>query len=351
MGSRSGRPSWRGGVAAALLALASATVACDASAAPKLGRGVNVLSTDGMFRPGEVSLFSAATFDRLRAYGFDHVRIDALPFARLDPTGRLDERWIATLRRVVDEALAAGLSVVVDVHEFLFCQREPRACEVKLDAVWSTLALRLSDYDDRVAFEILNEPGGAMDAAAWNRIFARQLAVVRRLNPTRPVVVGVAGGGHFSALSQLKLPPEDRNLLVAVHYYEPFRFTHQGAPWAKLGDRVGVDWGSWDDVARLERDFTAIEEWAKAQKREIYLGEFGVYERAEPRPRFCWLHRVARAAEARGWSWAYWQLTSDFTLLDESTGRWNDWLVAALMLPANPAFCRPPTPGVPVRTP
>ena len=43
----------------------------------------------------------------------------------------------------------------------------------------------------RVAFEILNEPGGAMDAAAWNRIFARQLAVVRRLNPTRPVVVGV----------------------------------------------------------------------------------------------------------------------------------------------------------------
>lgn len=351
MGSPSGRKSWRFGLAALFLGLLSATVGGGAAAAPMLGRGVNILSTDGMFRPGEVSLFSPGTFDRLRSYGFDHVRINTWPFARLDSSDRLDERWIATLRRMIDGALAAGLSVVVDVHEFLYCQREPGACATKLDAVWSTLALRLSDYDDRVVFEILNEPGGAMDAATWNRLFARELAVVRRLNPSRRVVAGVAGGGHFSALAQLKLPPEDRNLLVAVHYYEPFRFTHQGAPWAKLTDKVGVDWGSAEDYARLERDFAAIADWARKEKRPIYLGEFGVYERAEPRPRFCWLNRVSRAAEAEGWSWAYWQLTDDFTLLDERTGQWNDWLIAALMLPRNPVWCRPPTPGVPVRTP
>ncbi|NLH81728.1 MAG: glycoside hydrolase family 5 protein, partial [Phyllobacteriaceae bacterium] len=219
-------------IATALLALAAATPSV--AAAGRLGRGVNMLSTDGMFRPGETSLFSPSTFDRLRALGFDHVRINALPFERIGPDGRLDERWIATLRRTIDTALARGLSVVVDVHEFLFCQREPTACEVKLDAAWSTLALRLSDYDDRVAFEILNEPGGAMDAARWNRVLARELATIRRLNPHRKVVVGPAEGNHFAALSKLKLPAEDRDLLIGVHYYEPFRFTHQGAPWARL---------------------------------------------------------------------------------------------------------------------
>lgn len=342
------RPARR--VAAALLALTAAVAAMPAEAAGRLGRGINMLSTDGMFRPGETSFFSPSTFDRLRAYGFDHVRINALPFDRIGPDGRLDERWIATLRRVIDEALARGLSVVVDVHEFLFCQREPGACEVKLDATWSTLASRLADYDDRVAFEILNEPGGAMDAARWNRVFARALATVRRLNPHRKVIVGPAEGNHFAALSKLKLPAEDRDLLIGVHYYEPFRFTHQGAPWARLGDQIGVDWGSAADLARLDRDFDAIAAWARQEKREIYLGEFGVYEKAEPRPRFCFLYRVARAAEARGWSWAYWQLTSDFTLLDETTGKWNDWLVAALTSPENPALCAAPVPGRPIPT-
>ncbi|MCE1237809.1 MAG: glycoside hydrolase family 5 protein [Hyphomicrobiales bacterium] len=352
MGSPFGRKSWRSGLLA-LLALCLSATLCDAASAARapLGRGVNILSTDGMFRPGEVSLFSFDTFGRLRRYGFDHVRINALPFDRLDASGRLDERWLATLRRVIDGALAAGLQVVVDVHEFLYCQREPQACAVKLDAVWSTLALRLSDYDDRVVFEILNEPGGAMDPAAWNRLFARELAVVRRFNPHRRVIAGVAGGGHFSALKQLKLPPDDADLLVAVHYYEPFRFTHQGASWAKLADKTGVDWGAAEDYDRMDRDFAAIADWANKEKRPIYLGEFGVYERAEPRPRFCWLHRVVYDAEAEGWSWAYWQLTSDFTLLDERTGRWNDWLIAAMTGPRNPAFCAPPAPGAPVRTP
>ncbi len=344
------RASRRLAVAGLAVATWAATGADRADAAGRLGRGVNILSTDGMFTPGQGSLFSFSALDRLRALGFDHVRVNALPFDRIGPDGRLDERWIATLRRVIDGALRRGLSVVVDVHEFMFCQREPSACEVKLDAAWTTLASRLSDYDDRVAFEVLNEPGGAMDAARWNRVFARELATIRRYNATRKVIVGPAEGNHFSALDKLQLPAGDRNLLIGVHYYDPFRFTHQGAPWANLTDQVGVDWGSADDLARLDRDFDAIDAWAKREKREIYLGEFGVYEKAEPRPRFCFLYRVARAAEARGWSWAYWQLTSDFTLLDERSGKWNDWLVTALTTPENPALCAVPVPGRSVPT-
>ena len=331
------------------LALAAAAIAAPRptfAAEGRFGRGINILSTDGMFMPGSDSSFSFATLARLKASGFDHVRVNALPFARIDAAGRLEERWILTLRRVIDASLAAGLKVMVDVHEFLYCQRDARACEAKLDVTWTTLADRLSDYDDRVGFEILNEPGGAMDVATWNRVAAKELAAIRRLNPRRPVVIGPAEGNALSALPGLKLPAGDRNILIGVHYYDPFVFTHQGAEWAGLGAATGVEWGSEADVARLDRDFDAIYGRARAEGREVYLGEFGVYDRADARPRFCFLHRVARAAERRGWSWAYWQLTSDFALMDERSGRWNDWIVAALMMPADPVICRPPTPGV-----
>lgn len=332
---------------AALLVGAMLFGALEAQAAGgRLGRGINILSTDGIFMPGSGTSFSFATLGRLKALGFDHVRINALPFARLQSGGRLEERWLSTLRRVIDASLAAGLMVVVDVHEFLFCQRDARACEPKLDATWRVLSDRLSDYDDRVAFEILNEPGGAMDTATWNRVLAKELAIIRRLNPRRLVVIGPGEGNTHTALPRLRLPADDRNILIGVHYYDPFAFTHQGAEWAGLGKATGVEWGSEADIARLDADFDAIFTWARAEKREVYLGEFGVYDRADARPRFCWLHKVARAAERRGWSWAYWQLTSDFALMDERSGRWNDWIVAALMMPADPAICRPPTPGV-----
>lgn len=332
-----GRGAVRASVSAAVLAaILAVTPAC---AEGFLGRGVNVLSTDGMFDRNGGSDFSFDTFRRLKTLGFDHVRINARPFAHLGADGRLEERWIGVLRKVIDAALAADLKAVVDVHEFLFCQREPKPCEERLAATWQVLSNRLSDYDDRVAFEILNEPGGGMDAVAWNRVLAKTLQTIRRLNPRRKVIVGPAGGNHFSALPALRLPKGDRDILIGVHYYEPFRFTHQGAPWAHLETAVGVDWGNGADLKQLDRDFDAIAAWAAAEGREIYLGEFGVYEKAEPRPRFCWLNRVVRAAETRGWSWSYWQLSSDFAMMDEKSGRWNDWVIAALTAPAGTALC------------
>lgn len=349
------RQGWSRRPALVLALLLSALIvvfdAAAARASGSFGRGVNILSTDGMFRPGDGSSFSFATLGRLRGLGFDHVRINALPFEWVEPDGRLQERWIRTLRRVIDAALGADLKVVVDVHEFIACQREVKSCEAKLHAVWSALADSLSGYDDRVGFEILNEPGGAVDAIAWNRILARELATIRKHNPNRKVIIGPVGGELLPALARLKLPAGDRNILVDVHYYEPFQFTHQGAPWAHLANAVGVDWGSIDDIARLRRDFATISIWSRAETREIYLGEFGVYEKAEAAPRFCYLNHVVREAEARGWSWSYWQLTSDFALMDERTGRWNDWIVAALMTPEIPGLCAPPVPGVSVATP
>ena len=56
------------------------------------------------------------------------------------------------------------------------------------------------------------------------------LGIIRQTNPHRTVIVGPASWNSIAALPKLELPPDDHDIIVTVHYYSPFPFTHQGAP-------------------------------------------------------------------------------------------------------------------------
>lgn len=316
-----------------------------AEAAGFFGRGANILWSDGMWDPPYRSDFDPRTLGRLKRMGFEHVRLNLRPFDHLDAAGRLDDRYLGTMRGVIDAALDAGLKVVADVHEYHFCQKEAEGCEKKLAVTWRELAVRLADYDERVAFEILNEPGGPVKLDRWGRMVRDNLATIRRSNPTRRVIVSPGEGGTHDKLASLEVPANDPFVVLTVHYYDPFAFTHQGTPWSSQKGTSGVVWGSRAEHEQVWRDFDRVADLAAKAKREVYLGEFGVYDVADPQSRFCWLRTVVKAAEARGWSWAYWQLTFDFRLMREKPERWNDWVVAALQPKGDDDLCRPPRPG------
>ena len=63
-----------------------------------------------------------------------------------------------------------------------------------------------------------------------NPIYARAIAEIRRTNPQRTIFVEPGGWGSIDELKNLVLPPDD-NVIVSVHCYDPFYFTHQGATW------------------------------------------------------------------------------------------------------------------------
>jgi endoglucanase len=46
-----------------------------------------------------------------------------------------------------------------------------------------------------------------------------------------------------------------------------------------------------------------------------------------------WTAFVARQAEKRGWSWAYWQFAGDFVLFDMPSQKWVQPIRQALMPP------------------
>jgi endoglucanase len=132
-------------------------------------------------------------------------------------------------------------------------------------------------------------------------------------------------------LDKLELP-EDKNLILTIHYYDPFEFTHQGASWAKDSAKwKGRKWAGTDaETTAVRKSFTRAADWAKKHKVPIFLGEFGAYQEADMESRARWTRCIVSEAERLGFSWAYWEFCSGFGAYDAMTDAWRAPLKDAL---------------------
>ena len=170
-----------------------------------------------------------------------------------------------------------------------------------------------------------------MSAADWNSLLPAVLASVREVDPDRLVVVGGADASSVAGLRQLELPADDR-LAATVHYYEPFRFTHQGAGWLPGADAwLGATWGTAADRAAVTADLAEAVSWARDRSVPLYVGEFGVLAAADPASRLRWTAWVRHELERLGISWAYWDLATEFGAYDLERAAWDAELLDALL--------------------
>jgi endoglucanase len=157
-------------------------------------------------------------------------------------------------------------------------------------------------------------------------------------------MVGTANWGGVPGLQNLVLPAACTavNTIVTIHYYEPFQFTHQGAEWVSGSTAwIGTAWtGSAADQQPLLSLLDSVVSWNSAPGRgfELYMGEFGAYTKyVNPDYQKAWTAFIAREAEHRTMSWAYWEYCSGFGAYDPSAGAWRPQLIDALI----PASERP----------
>jgi len=326
-------------VAAATLAFSAAQSQAQPATPPAafespFHRGVNVLGYDPYWTDASKRRFEWRHFAEIRRAGFDHVRINLQAFRHMDSANRLEPQWLAKLDDAVREAQKAGLGVILDEHDFNKCSDDVPACRAQLTAFWSQVAPRFAGAPRDVAFELLNEPHDKLNGESWNVLLADALAVVRRTNPNRIVVVGPTHWNSLKDLPLLKLPA-DPNLLLTFHYYEPFHFTHQGATWA--GEEVkglhGISWGTAADRAAVAADFDQVAAWAAANRRPVLLGEFGAYDKTGTpvELRAAYSGAVRCEAERRGFGWAYWQFEGDFIVWDMKANGWVQPIKDALV--------------------
>lgn len=300
----------------------------------RLGRGVNILGWDALWRDRARGQFKDVHFKLIREAGFNHVRINLHPLrdGQPDANGKLRNEFFQTLDWAVDQALANGLLVILDYHDDLAISPDPEGKKKEFLDSWTAIADHCKNRPDNVFFEILNEPASKFTQSSWNEYWRAALAIIRQSNPNRTVIIGPEPWNNIGALDSLKLPADDRNIIATVHYYNPFSFTHQGTPWTGEKDKSGVKWtGTDSELKAMEQDFSKVAAWANQNHRPVYIGEFGTYERGEMPSRVRWTAYVARQFEKQGWSWGCWQFTSDFALFEMKTQQWVEPLRDALI--------------------
>ena len=114
---------------------------------------------------------------------------------------------------------------MLDIHHFDELSADADGQAARFLALWSQISEHYASASERLSFELLNEPHDPLTAERWNRLLADALAVVRQSNPERAVIAGPVRWNIPDALPLLRLPADDR-LIVGVHYYSPFKFTH-----------------------------------------------------------------------------------------------------------------------------
>lgn len=175
--------------------------------------------------------------------GFQTVRLPVRWSAHAATTApyRIDPDFLARVDEVVGWVLDHDLQVIVNVHHYDALATDPPAHLQRWLGIWRQLAEHYRNAPRALAFELLNEPYGALDDERWNSMVREALAIVRETNPTRLVVIGPTNWNAIGALPGLALPDDD-HLVLSVHFYDPFEFTHQGAEWIRPPPPVGVAW-------------------------------------------------------------------------------------------------------------
>ena len=308
-----------------------------------------------------------AQLQALRDAGFTHIR---LPIDNALLTGEDQTAYLDDIYEEVVLLLSLGYSVSIDLHpdstvRTLF-ERDPREGEAYLIAIWQAVAKRLRTFDPaRVAFELLNEP--EIGPEEWRDAAGRLIAAIRPIVPDSTIIVGPSWAQRHEALDGMKAF-DDSNIVYAVHYYDPFAFTHQGADWQGAGDQLRflrdlpfpaeandavmqariaeLEHAGHAEAAEIlrrslqtpwtEREiaaaFDVMQRWSDQNDRPVVVNEFGVLAHVAPRrSRLDWLATVRGQAESRCIGWVHWDFQDGFGLIDPATGRPDAGVIEALI--------------------
>ncbi len=250
-------------------------------------------------------------FTQIRDRGFDHVRLpvnlslyyDAAADA-LITSGTYD---IGHIDAIITRALDAGLCVMLDFHGYWNFDAGDKEQRDLFLAVWERVAEHYKDWDERLSFELINEPA---KSDSLNAVQVEALLRIRKTNPDRLVILTVGDGGTVWMLDTFVPPANDPNYALAVHFYHPGEFTHQGATWSdptrtyqvRLTDRYRAEVNDHlNRIAQYMRKHPGV---------RIVLNEFGAYQKVIDEADFVeYISAIRGFCEEKCIPWAYWQYT------------------------------------------
>jgi aryl-phospho-beta-D-glucosidase BglC (GH1 family) len=304
----------------------------------KLGRGINY---GNMFEaPAETAWGNPWQPEYARMVselGFNHVRIpirwEPEDRSSASPPYTIESTFLNRVKQVVDSALNNGLLAIINMHHHDVLYDDPDRQKARFLAQWKQISEFFKDYSDSLLFEILNEPHGNLTADKWNVFASDALQTIREDNPGRIVLIGTPEYGGLGGLQKLLLP-DDENIILTIHYYNPFQFTHQGADWVgeDAYDWLGTKWQDTEEERNvMAREFAPLVTFSEQNHIPVHIGEFGAYSAADMASRAKWTTFLSRYFEQLNWSWAYWEFSAGFGIYNPVSKTYYPELVNALL--------------------
>jgi endoglucanase len=299
---------------------------------------------------------SAGEFAAMKREGFDHVRVPVgwHHYAGPTPDYTLSPEIFARADFVVTNALASGLAVMINIHHFNELDKDPAATADEFVKIWQQVAAHYKIFPTTLAFELDNEPHDRATTALMNPIYARAIAAIRVSNPQRTIFAEPGHWGSIDELKNLVLPPDD-NVIVSVHCYEPFYFTHQGATWAgpdpkqtgivfpgppaqPLVPDARLNLNPWvlgwikkyntlptnqnpSSPFAFAGKLNYARAWSDYYGRPVHLGEFGAFTKADAQSRANFYAAMRRTAEELHIGWCIWDWSAGFRYWDKAENR------------------------------
>ena len=314
-------------------------------AARALGRGINLGNTfDAPKEQYWGVTYDETLLDRIKEAGFKTLRLPVRWTTRAAATApyTVDPRFLKRIASVVDAAFKRDLRVVMNMHHYRQLNGEAldeaefavadEIVDERFLAIWAQIAQHFKSYPDTLLFEPMNEPHNRLAADKWNGLFEAVRGVIRVQNPKRYIVVGPSQWSNAAALPTLKINTNDRRLIVTIHTYDPFEFTHQGAGWTNLkNSATGITCCSAVQLDAIVKPLVLAKNWSQTNRRPIWVGEWGSFDKAPLASRLQYTRAARDAIEAQGFTWSYWELASSFGIWDPKTNQWRPELKKALL--------------------
>ena len=320
----------------------------------ELHRGINIshwLSQSGDRGEKRATKFTREDVKFLAECGYDHLRIPIDEEQMFDEQLNPEQEAFLLLHNAIGWCKEFNLKVVVDLHilrsHHFNAESKPlfteQAAQEQFYDCWRKISAELKKYPrSLVAYELMNEPV-ADDPEQWNTIVNNCLEVVRKLEPKRTIIIGSNRWQAYDQVKNLRVPEQDKNIIISFHFYNPFPLTHYRASWTeqkdnplkvyypgdivkkedveKLTPELQKRWGwlarSYNDINTLEKQILQALDAATAMGRKLYLGEFGCLRGAGEENRLRWFRDVVSLCEKYGIAYASWDYKGAFGIIDK----------------------------------
>lgn len=173
----------------------------------------------------------------VKKLGFTSVRIPVTWFQHADKDFNIDPEWMDRVNEIVDYVLGQGMYAIINVQhddqDWLIAdhENEQRANTI-LCRIWSQISERFAGYDDRLVFDLMNEPrvvgspdewtGTAENRDVINHLNSAALSVIRGadgFNKTRYVMITSCCASLSEENCDALEVPDDGRVIISLHYY------------------------------------------------------------------------------------------------------------------------------------